>query len=107
MPVEQEVYEVFDERFHVVRGDATLEPLFTGCRWAEGPAYFPASRTLVWSDIPNNRLLRYDEASGSVGVFRTPAGHPNGNTLDAQGRLITCEHSGRRVSRTEGRTGTG
>jgi len=101
VPRELDTYQVLDDRFNVVRGDAALEPLWTGCRWAEGPAYFPASRTVVWSDIPNDRLLRYDETTGSVGVFRSPAGHPNGNTVDAQGRLVTCEHSGRRISRTE------
>jgi gluconolactonase len=94
-------YEVLDDRFYAVRGDATLTTHYAGCRWAEGPAYFPAHRSVVWSDIPNDRLLRLDELSGTVSVFRTPAGHPNGNTTDAQGRLITCEHSNRRVTRTE------
>jgi gluconolactonase len=101
MVLELETYAVLDDRFYAVRGDAALTTHYTGCRWAEGPAYFPAHRTLVWSDIPNDRLLRYDEVSGVVSVFRTPAGHPNGNTLDAQGRLVTCEHSHRRVTRTE------
>ena len=101
MILELETYEVLDDRFYGIRGDATLTTLHTGCRWAEGPAYFPAHRTVVWSDIPNDRLLRYDELSGAVSVFRSPAGHPNGNTVDAHGRLITCEHSNRRVTRTE------
>ena len=91
-----------DERFaRVVSSNARLETLYTGCRWAEGPAYFPAGRYLVWSDIPNDRMMRYDEASGAVGVFRSPANYSNGNAVDRQGRLVTCEHGGRRVSRTE------
>ena len=95
-------YEVHDERFRRLFNDgAHVDKLFTGCRWAEGPAYFFAGRYLVWSDIPNNRMLRYDETSGQVSVFRQPAGNSNGNTVDRQGRLVTCEHSGRRVSRTE------
>ena len=101
MILELETYEVLDDRFYGVRGDATLTTHYSGCRWAEGPAYFPAHRTVVWSDIPNDRLLRFDEVSETVSVFRSPAGHPNGNTTDAQGRLITCEHSNRRVTRTE------
>jgi gluconolactonase len=75
--------------------------LYEGCRWAEGPAYFPAGRFLVWSDIPNDRILRWDETTGMTGVFRQPAGNANGNTVDRQGRLVTCEHGHRRVTRTE------
>ncbi|MGW5613545.1 SMP-30/gluconolactonase/LRE family protein [Streptomyces sp. NPDC003877] len=105
MPGEQpQTYETLDERFRTGRcqaGDSTLETLFEGCRWAEGPVYVPAGRYLVWSDIPNDRLLRWDETTGAVGVFRSPAGFPNGNTLDGQGRLITCEQGARRVTRTE------
>lgn len=99
--LELDTYQVLDTRFYAVRGDATLSTHYEGCRWAEGPAYFPAHRAVVWSDIPNDRLLRFDEATGSVGVLRQPAGHPNGNTVDAQGRLVTCEHGNRRVTRTE------
>ena len=94
-------FEVLDDRFRAVRGDPRVERLYAGCRWAEGPVYSPAGRYLVWSDIPNDRMLRWDEPTGVVGVFRRPAGYSNGNTLDAQGRLVTCEHGGRRVSRTE------
>ncbi|RYE87206.1 MAG: SMP-30/gluconolactonase/LRE family protein [Hyphomicrobiales bacterium] len=95
-------YEVLDPRFNkTFNGNAHLDKLFTGCRWAEGPAYFAGGRYLVWSDIPNNRMLRYDETDGQVSVFRNPAGNSNGNTVDRQGRLVTCEHGGRRVSRTE------
>ena len=82
-------------------GSARLEKLAEGCRWAEGPAYFPAGRYLVWTDIPNDRMMRYDETTGDVSVFRQPAGNTNGNTVDREGRLVTCEHGGRRVSRTE------
>jgi gluconolactonase len=78
-----------------------LEQLHTGCRWAEGPVYFPAGRYLLWSDIPNDRVMRWDENDGSVSVFEQPAWHPNGHTRDLQGRLVSCEHRGRRVSRTE------
>lgn len=95
-------YEIIDPRFAaLVNGTARLEQLFTGCRWAEGPAWFGAGRYLVWSDIPNNRMLRYDETDGHVSVFRQPSGNSNGNTVDRQGRLVTCEHGNRRVSRTE------
>ena len=91
-----------DERFNrLFNPNARLEKLYEGCRWAEGPAYFPAHRTLVWSDIPNDRMLRFDETSGAVSVFRHPAGYSNGNTVDRQGRLVTCEHGNRRVTRTE------
>jgi gluconolactonase len=96
------IYEVLDERFRpCANGDAQLEVLYDGCRWAEGPIYLPAWRQLVWSDIPNDRLLRWDETTGSVGVFRSPAGFVNGNTLDRQGRLVSCEQGNRRVTRTE------
>jgi gluconolactonase len=95
-------FEILDERFSVcVKTTARLEQLYDGCRWAEGPAYFPAHRALVWSDIPNDRMLRYDEATGEVGVFRSPAGYTNGHTVDGQGRLVSCEHGNRRVTRTE------
>ena len=96
------VFEILDERFErLFSSTAHLHRLYTGCRWAEGPAYFPAGRYLVWSDIPNNQMLRYDECNGETSVFRNPSGHSNGNTVDRQGRLVTCEHGGRRVSRTE------
>ena len=95
-------FETLDERFGAcVKAAARLDHLYEGCRWAEGPAYFPAHRALVWSDIPNDRMLRYDEATGNVGVFREPAGYTNGHTVDAQGRLVSCEHGNRRVTRTE------
>jgi gluconolactonase len=91
-----------DDRFRqCINPTARVRMLFEGCAWAEGPAWSPGWRSLVWSDIPNDRQLRWDESSGAVGVFRYPAGHSNGNTVDRQGRLISCEHGGRRVSRTE------
>ena len=94
-------FEVLDERFRSVKGDKRIERLHAGCRWTEGPAYFPAGRYLVFSDIPNDRILRWDETTGAVGVFRQPAGYANGHTVDRQGRLVSCEHGGRRVTRTE------
>ena len=94
-------FEVLDERFRRVDGDAFLEVLHTGCRWTEGPAYFAGGRYLIFSDIPNDRILRWDEVTGAVGVFRAPAGHANGHTVDRTGRLISCEHGNRRVTRTE------
>ena len=95
-------YTILDERFrHCIRSSAKIERLYEGCRWAEGPAWFPAHRSLIWSDIPNDRMLRWDETTGHVGTFRCPANYANGNTVDREGRLVTCEHGGRRVTRTE------
>ncbi|MBV7522530.1 SMP-30/gluconolactonase/LRE family protein [Ensifer sp. ENS12] len=97
-----EDFEIVDQRFaSLVNHSARVEQLYTGCRWAEGPAYFAAGRYLVWSDIPNDRMLRYDETDGHVSIFRQPSNFANGNTTDRHGRLVTCEHGGRRVSRTE------
>ena len=95
-------YEILDPRFsRLIHGSARLEQLHTGMRWAEGPVYVPAAKSLLWSDIPNNRLMRFDETDGSVSVFESPCGNHNGHTLDHEGRVIACEHSGRRVSRLE------
>lgn len=94
-------FELRDERFRGCRGDRWMQRLHTGCRWTEGPAYVAAGRYLVFSDIPNDRILRWDETTGAVGVFRQPAGYPNGHTVDRQGRLVSCEHGNRRVTRTE------
>jgi gluconolactonase len=97
-----ELFPVLDKRFRrCFNRHARLDHLYSGCRWAEGPAYFPAGRYLVWSDIPNDRMLRYDEATETVGVFRSPAGYTNGHTVDRTGRLVSCEHGNRRVTRTE------
>jgi len=95
-------FEILDPRYRkLVHVNAHVEKLYGGCRWAEGPAWFAAGRYLIWSDIPNDRMLRWDETDGSVSVFRQPSLNSNGNTVDLQGRLITCEHRGRCVSRTD------
>ncbi|MEM7321322.1 MAG: SMP-30/gluconolactonase/LRE family protein [Pseudomonadota bacterium] len=95
-------FEVIDPRFEeCFVGHARVERLWTGARWVEGPVWFAAGRYLLWSDIPNNRMMRFDETDGSVSVFRSPSNNSNGNTIDRQGRLITCEHLTRRVTRTE------
>lgn len=102
MPPATSLYEILDDRFQAcASGDQQLEILHDGCRWAEGPVYVPAWRQLVWSDIPNDRLLRWDEATGAISVFREPAGHVNGNALDRGGRLVSAEQGNRRVTRTE------
>ena len=94
--------EVLDPRFAAYRlGNAAIERLYTGARWMEGPVWFGDSRSLVFSDIPNNRMLRYCEITNEVTPFRMPSNNSNGNTRDRQGRLITCEHLTRRVTRTE------
>ena len=80
---------------------AAVERLATGLRWAEGPVWFGDARHLLVSDIPNDRILKWDEATGCLSDFRRPSGHANGNTRDGQGRLVTCEHGNRRVTRTE------
>jgi gluconolactonase len=96
------IYDVLDPSFaSSTSGDQQLEVLYAGCRWAEGPIYVPAGRYLIWSDIPNDRLLRWDETNGVVSEFRSPAGYVNGNTLDRHGRLVSCEQGNRRVTRTE------
>jgi gluconolactonase len=80
---------------------AKVERLAIGMRWCEGPVWLGDGRFLLWSDIPNNRMMRWDEETGAVSIFRKPANNSNGNTRDRQGRLITCEHDTRRVTRTE------
>ena len=80
---------------------AAVERLGTGMRWGEGPVWFGDGRYLLWSDIPNNRILKWEEETGQVSAFRKPSNYANGNTRDRQGRLVTCEHGGRRVTRTE------
>ncbi|HUN39656.1 MAG TPA: SMP-30/gluconolactonase/LRE family protein [Acetobacteraceae bacterium] len=80
---------------------ASVEQLATGCRWSEGPVYVADGRYLLWSDIPNDRILKWEEETGAVSVFRKTSNNANGNTRDRQGRLVTCEHRGRRVVRTE------
>ena len=95
-------FENLDPSFGRLRLDAAaVEQLWTGARWSEGPVWLADQRCLIWSDIPNDRTLRWHETTGTVDEFRNPANFPNGHTRDRQGRLITCEHAGRRVTRTE------
>lgn len=95
-------YDIIDPRFSaLINGSAKLERLWTGGRWTEGPVYVPAARHVIWSDIPNNRVLRYDEVGGGTSIFEAPCGFHNGHTLDSEGRIIACEHGNRRVSRLE------
>ena len=93
---------VLDPRFENYRvGNAAVERIATGSRWAEGPVWFGDHRCLLWSDIPNDRVMRWDEATGTVTTFRSPSNYANGHTRDRQGRLLSCEHLTRRVTRTE------
>jgi gluconolactonase len=94
--------ETVDPRFaKYTVANASVERLYTGARWAEGPIWFADGRYLLFSDIPNNRMLRWLEDTGEVSVFRSPSNYSNGNYRDRQGRLLTCEHDSRRVTRTE------
>jgi gluconolactonase len=94
--------EIVDPRFAKYKiQNGAIERLYTGARWAEGPVWFGDGRYLLFSDIPNNRMLRWLEDTGEVTVFRSPSNYSNGNTRDRQGRLLTCEHDSRRVTRTE------
>ena len=93
--------EIIDDSFAQYRVfSAAVERLATGFRWCEGPVWFGDQRQLLWSDIPNDRIMRWDEETGAVSVFRRPSNWANGNTRDRHGRLVSCEH-GRRVTRTE------
>jgi gluconolactonase len=93
--------EAVDKRFHAKIGNAAIERVCTGFRWCEGPVYFRDGGYLLWSDIPNNRIMRWMEDDGHVSVYRQPSNNSNGNTRDREGRLVTCEHDARRVTRTE------
>ena len=94
--------QVIDPRFAKYRlALAAVERLATGFRWSEGPVWFGDGRVLLWSDIPNNRMMKWEEETGAVSVFRKPSNNANGNTRDRQGRLVSCEHDARRVTRTE------
>jgi gluconolactonase len=94
--------EVLHESFHSLRLlAASVERLASGCIWSEGPVWFGDGRFLLWSDVAGNRIHRYDDTSGAVSVFREPSNHANGLARDRQGRLLTCEHLTRRVTRTE------
>jgi gluconolactonase len=94
-------FEILDRRFRlIVQPNAMLERLASGCRWAEGPAWFAQGEFLVWSDLPNDRVMQWADGLGAR-VLRSPSHHTNGNTVDRQGRLVSCEHASRRVTRTE------
>jgi len=93
--------EAVDPKFRARIGNAAIERIATGYRWAEGPVYVRDGGYLLWSDIPNNRIMRWSEDDGHVSVFRSPSNYSNGNTRDREGRLITCEHDTRRLTRTE------
>ena len=93
--------EPLDKRFVYRQGNAAIERIATGFRWAEGPVYFRDGGYLIFSDIPNNRMMRWLEEDGHLSVFRAPSNYANGNTRDREGRLTTCEHDTRRVTRTE------
>ncbi|RCS22992.1 SMP-30/gluconolactonase/LRE family protein [Phyllobacterium salinisoli] len=95
------IYEIHDRRFqNLIVRNADLEELYSGCRWAEGPVWFADAGCLLWSDIPNQRMLRW-VPDGGVSTYRAPSNFTNGNTRDRQGRLVSCEHGTRRVTRTE------
>jgi len=92
--------EILDGRFRALTiGKAAVEHLWTGARWTEGPVYVPAWRSLLFSDIPNDRVMRYDEVTGDTTVFERPSLNANGHCLDLEGRVVTCEHRGRAISR--------
>ena len=94
--------EALDSSFDQYKlGSAALERLWTGARWTEGPVWFGDGRFLLFSDIPNNRMLKWSEETQEVSVYRNPSNNSNGNTRDTQGRLLTCEHGSRSVTRTE------
>jgi gluconolactonase len=94
--------EILDPRFDRLRVKSSrVERIATGFRWAEGPVWLGDMHCLLWSDIPNNRMMRWDERTGATSVFREPSDYANGNTRDRQGRIVTCEHGPRRVTRTE------
>lgn len=95
------IYQIIDDRFRaLILGSAALELIHTGNRWAEGPVWFKDGNYLLWSDIPNHRIMRYIP-DGGVSVYRANSNYSNGNSRDRQGRLVTCEHGTRRVTRTE------
>ncbi|MGI9370363.1 MAG: SMP-30/gluconolactonase/LRE family protein [Ruegeria sp.] len=98
-----ENYEILDDRFkRSVKRAEPIEQLWTGGKWTEGPVYSPAYRCLIWSDIPNDRRMRWDELSGTVSVMRSGQGYyTNGSTLDRQGRIVACNHGARSVTRIE------
>ncbi len=93
-------YEVIDDRFRdLIKGNAALIKIADGCLWTEGTVYFRDSQMLLWSDIPNNRIMRWIYGVG-VSVYCADSNFANGNTRDREGRLVSCEHGGRRVTWT-------
>ena len=102
VPYPDPAVEVHDPRFAAFKlNNAAVERLYTGARWAEGPVWFGDHDCLLFSDIPNNRILRFDAGGGGISEFRRPSNNTNGNYRDAQGRLLSCEHDSRRLTRTE------
>lgn len=94
--------EVIDDHFlDLIDVNAEISKHYTGCEWAEGPVYFPEGDYVLWSDIPNNRILKFDAGTGDTTVFREPCNNTNGHFRDHQGRLVSCEHAANRISRTE------
>jgi gluconolactonase len=95
-------FKILDPRFAaIVLGNTPVQRIAGDCLFTEGPVWFGDGRYLLWSDIPNDRIMRWDEETGAIGVFRKPSNYPNGNTRDRQGRLITCEHDSQYLTRTE------
>lgn len=101
--IKTDTYEIRDDRFkRSIKLDEPIDQIWTGGKWTEGPVYSPAFRCLIWSDIPNDRRLRWDELTGAVGDIRSGLGcYTNGSTLDRQGRIVACEHGTRSVTRIE------
>ncbi len=94
--------QMLDPSFNRYRvNNAGVERIFSGAKWCEGPIWMGDWRCLIWSDIPNNRIMRWDEASGRASVYRQPSNNANGHARDPEGRLVTCEHNTKRVTRTE------
>src|SRR5271154_5557024 len=94
--------KILDPRFSaLVLGNAAIERIAVGCRFNEGPVWFGDGRFLLWSDIPNDRIMKWEEETGAVSLYRKPSHHANGNTRDRQGRLVTCEMDTQRLTRTE------
>ena len=94
--------KVVDPRFQpLILGNAAVERIAAGCRFNEGPVWFGDGRYLLWSDIPSDRIMKWEEETGAISVFRKPSNYANGNTRDRQGRLVTCEMDAQRLTRTE------
>ena len=101
-PLDGPAFDIVDPRFAACTvPDARVERIWTGSRWTEGPAWLAARGLLVWSDIPGDRMLAWEQVTGRISIFRQPANSPNGNTVDRKGRLVTCEQAPHRIARTE------